>query len=99
MNLTAQRERTVQFAGYNQDRNRKAKVAELADAPDLGSGSARSGGSSPPFRTRILVCKMMERLVLPFSLRTFRVCVARVSQVVVHLLHHFGDSVLPFLRP
>ena len=28
-----------------------AKVAELADAPDLGSGPARGGGSSPPFRT------------------------------------------------
>ena len=27
-----------------------AKVAELADAPDLGSGTARCGGSSPPFR-------------------------------------------------
>jgi hypothetical protein len=31
-----------------------AKVAELADAPDLGSGPARGGGSSPPFRTIIL---------------------------------------------
>src|SRR6185437_13244331 len=28
-----------------------AKVAELADAPDLGSGGAIRGGSSPPFRT------------------------------------------------
>jgi hypothetical protein len=28
-----------------------AKVAELADAPDLGSGTERCGGSSPPFRT------------------------------------------------
>ena len=28
-----------------------AKVAELADAPDLGSGGATRGGSSPPFRT------------------------------------------------
>jgi hypothetical protein len=27
-----------------------AKVAELADAPDLGSGTVRCGGSSPPFR-------------------------------------------------
>ena|GEM_PF-3425700 len=31
-----------------------AKVAELADAPDLGSGTARCGGSSPPFRTNNL---------------------------------------------
>jgi hypothetical protein len=28
-----------------------ARVAELADAPDLGSGGATRGGSSPPFRT------------------------------------------------
>ena len=28
-----------------------AKVAKLADAPDLGSGGAIHGGSSPPFRT------------------------------------------------
>ena len=32
----------------------RAKVAELADAPDLGSGAARRGGSSPPFRTNSL---------------------------------------------
>ena len=30
---------------------RSAKVAELADAPDLGSGGETHGGSSPPFRT------------------------------------------------
>ena len=29
-------------------------MAELADAPDLGSGPARGGGSSPPFRTNNL---------------------------------------------
>ncbi len=29
-----------------------ARVAELGDAPDLGSGPARGGGSSPPSRTR-----------------------------------------------
>lgn len=28
-----------------------AGVAKLADAPDLGSGAARRGGSSPLFRT------------------------------------------------
>ena len=33
----------------------RAKVAELADAPDLGSGAARRGGSSPPFRTNSLL--------------------------------------------
>ena len=31
-----------------------AKVAELADAPDLGSGGETHGGSSPPFRTNNL---------------------------------------------
>ena len=30
----------------------KASVAELADAPDLGSGAARHGGSSPFARTK-----------------------------------------------
>ena len=30
----------------------KASVAELADAPDLGSGAARHGGSSPVARTK-----------------------------------------------
>src|SRR5687768_16528611 len=50
-----------------------AKVAELADAPDLGSGAERCGGSSPPFRTR--ECKQSERccsgrpLRSPWSLR------------------------------
>ena len=29
-----------------------AKVAELVDAPDLGSGAERHGGSSPFFRTK-----------------------------------------------
>src|SRR5882757_11366694 len=31
-----------------------ARVAELADAPDLGSGGETRGGSSPPFRTKSL---------------------------------------------
>ena len=34
---------------YNQQ---VAKVAELVDAPDLGSGAERRVGSSPSFRTR-----------------------------------------------
>ena len=35
------------------DYNRGArKWRNLADAPDLGSGPARGGGSSPPFRTK-----------------------------------------------
>src|SRR5450631_2001931 len=40
---------------YHQCRDlRNAKVAKLADAPDLGSGGATHGGSSPPFRTNNL---------------------------------------------
>ena len=31
-----------------------AKVAKLADAPDLGSGGETHGGSTPPFRTKLL---------------------------------------------
>jgi hypothetical protein len=30
---------------------KRAKVAELADAPDLGSGGATHEGSTPSFRT------------------------------------------------
>ena len=30
-------------------------MAELADAPDLGSGGAIHGGSSPPFRTIYII--------------------------------------------
>src|SRR6185436_4832158 len=41
----------VQFFGSQQAIFKNAKVAELADAPDLGSGTERCGGSSPPFRT------------------------------------------------
>src|SRR6185436_5134736 len=37
-------------------RNQRAKVAELADAPDLGSGGETLGGSSPPFRTNPSCC-------------------------------------------
>src|SRR5215217_3629135 len=38
----------------------QAKVAELADAPDLGSGTERCGGSSPPFRTNRTELKSMK---------------------------------------
>ena len=36
---------------YNRYVERSAKVAELADAPDLGSGGEIHEGSSPSFRT------------------------------------------------
>src|SRR5262245_61631098 len=31
----------------------RARVAKLADAPDLGSGGVTRGGSNPPSRTRL----------------------------------------------
>ena len=31
-------------------------MAKLADAPDLGSGAARRGGSSPSIRTKVSEC-------------------------------------------
>jgi hypothetical protein len=37
-----------------------AGVAELADAPDLGSGAARRGGSSPSTRTTIDIAVVAE---------------------------------------
>ncbi len=36
-------------------KRRVAGVAKLVDAPDLGSGAARRGGSSPSTRTKIVV--------------------------------------------
>jgi hypothetical protein len=38
----------------------QAKVAELADAPDLGSGGETRGGSSPPFRTKGLLADLQQ---------------------------------------
>ena len=48
----------------NVSRKRLAKVAELVDAPDLGSGAERRVGSSPSFRTRSR----------PRSNRTLKLC-------------------------
>ena len=39
--------------------NLRAGVAELVDAPDLGSGAERRGGSSPSTRTTIYIIKTM----------------------------------------
>jgi hypothetical protein len=39
-------------AGGTQVRPRVAGVAELVDAPDLGSGGENRGGSSPSARTK-----------------------------------------------
>src|SRR5208283_2178771 len=37
----------------------RARVAELADAPDLGSGGETRGGSSPPFRTSAILLRVL----------------------------------------
>ena len=45
-----------------------ARVAELVDALDLGSSAARCGGSSPPFRTIIMLLKRnFEKLSREFQ--------------------------------
>ena len=38
-------------------KSQNADMAELADAPDLGSGSERSEGSSPFIRIKICIVK------------------------------------------
>jgi hypothetical protein len=43
-----------------------AGVAELADAPDLGSGAARRGGSNPVFRS-IVYIRRHSQVVRPRS--------------------------------
>jgi hypothetical protein len=49
-----------------------AKVAELADAPDLGSGGETHEGSSPSFRTNNLREKCLRRYQRPDSRGLFR---------------------------
>ena len=44
-----------------------AGVAKLADAPDLGSGAARRGGSSPSTRTTLII--ICFRMRCPWPLR------------------------------
>ena len=39
-----------------------AGVAKLADAPDLGSGDASRGGSSPSTRTTLFISKQRIQL-------------------------------------
>jgi hypothetical protein len=41
----------LRFGGGQRNLLTAARVVELADTPDLGSGSARIGGSSPLART------------------------------------------------
>ena len=39
----------------------EAGVAKLVDAPDLGSGAARRGGSSPSTRTTFYQCTLAAK--------------------------------------
>jgi hypothetical protein len=55
-----------------------AKVAELADAPDLGSGGETRGGSSPPFRTNPF-CNHLRKKPLVFLDLGFSSGCARVA--------------------
>ena len=43
-----------------------AGVAKLVDAPDLGSGAARRGGSSPSTRTNILNKSYVIRILIVY---------------------------------
>src|ERR1700742_2073395 len=52
--LAYRRTNTPEFINYHEKTACYAKVAKLADAPDLGSGGATRGGSSPPFRTNYI---------------------------------------------
>ncbi len=45
-------------------RRLSAGVAELVDAPDLGSGAARRGGSSPFTRTISFIFNVLRREAL-----------------------------------
>lgn len=38
-----------------------AQMVELADTPDLGSGTARFGGSSPSLGTHGIIAQWLER--------------------------------------
>src|SRR5260370_33528483 len=51
--------RSIDCAGRRTQRSgcSIAKVAELADAPDLGSGGGKQGGSSSPVCTQLCCCR------------------------------------------
>ena len=68
-----------------------AKVAELADAPDLGSGGETRGGSSPPFRT-------IRSQVSGIRIDVLRVHLQAQSAGPVELAH-FGSRPSTGLRP
>src|SRR5580704_4772610 len=49
-NVKSTLQEQVDFARNGDTSPARARVAKLADAPDLGSGAERHGGSSPPSR-------------------------------------------------
>ena len=56
---------STETQGHNGSGSKQyARVAELADAPDLGSGGATHGGSTPPFRT-ILTASLHGMIIFP----------------------------------
>ncbi len=64
-----QRTLTPSFVGSNPASPailKSAGVAELADAPDLGSGAARRGGSTPFTRTNNFLLKHIDLSVKIF---------------------------------
>ena len=56
----------------------EAGVAKLVDAPDLGSGAARRGGSSPSTRTTFYL-----KRYLTFLLRLYAKYLSRCSTLAV----------------
>ena len=65
--------------GYNFDRPPRADVAKLADAPDLGSGFERSGGSSPLIRTILLFQSTTAAGMKFFQTSPFLLCASAIS--------------------
>jgi hypothetical protein len=64
-----------------------AGVAELADAPDLGSGAARRGGSTPFTRTKFFYDSKINKVFCASKI-TFHICGS--SSVVEYNLAKVG---------
>ena len=68
-------------------RQSTAGVAKLVDAPDLGSGAARRGGSSPSTRTKFdNIIHFFNYRVSVSVFRFYRPKQSRKSRMVSHLL-------------
>jgi len=72
-------------------------VAELADAPDLGSGGETHGGSSPPFRTKHLdgLRKLPRFVCAQFCAH---LVVLRFFQLLRNLSNELGECPLDRVR-